>query len=197
MPLHAARCSPLLWMSETICGARLMVDMDCRGLIAHADGKSVRGRAGNGQVKYCRACGATLARPAQGELEQGRRLMRRVASENRRLHTIVRRGRAAVGELEAALPGGAPPSAAVAAAAGALSSLARPRACASRLSGAGVGSLGPCGSCRGRLPSLGRAQAPSPRLQTPMLMRARSKSPTGAARVAHHAPMRRARVLGL
>jgi len=73
------------------------------------------------------------ARAAQGELEQGRRLMRRVASENRHLHAIVRRGRAAVGELEAALPGGAPPSAAVAAAAGALSSLARPRARASRL----------------------------------------------------------------
>ena len=48
--------------------------------------------------------------------------MRRVASENRHLHAIVRRGRAAVRELEAALPG-APPSAAVAAAAGALSTL--------------------------------------------------------------------------
>ncbi len=93
------------------------------------------------------------ARAAQGELEQGRRLMRRVASENRHLHAIVRRGRAAVGELEAALPG-APPSAAVAAAAGALSSLARPRARASWLSGAGVAPLGLCSSCRGRLPSL-------------------------------------------
>ena len=48
--------------------------------------------------------------------------MRRVASENRHLHAIVRRGRAAVRELEAALPG-APPSAAVASAAGALSTL--------------------------------------------------------------------------
>lgn len=63
-------------------------------------------------------------RARQGELEYGRQLMQRVASENRHLHALVRRGRSAVRELEAALPA-APPSAAVAAAAGALSSLVR------------------------------------------------------------------------
>ncbi|KAK9831891.1 hypothetical protein WJX81_006335 [Elliptochloris bilobata] len=61
-------------------------------------------------------------RGLKSELEEGQRLMRRVASENRHLHAIVRRGRAAVGQLEAALPS-APPSAAVAAAANALSAL--------------------------------------------------------------------------